>query len=75
MTDAILTEKCLEAGATEVMPLAKMFGSNIMLWKWLIPLGITTGLYYKDKMNLLKPLNIAMGAICTWNLVVLGIHS
>lgn len=71
MADAILTNKIVGAGGTEIMPLAKIFGSNLLLWKWLIPLGIVGGLYYKEKMNLLKPLNVAMGTIVLWNTAAL----
>ena len=67
--DAWLTKEAMAMGATELMPLARIFGVSI-LWKGLLAAAIVVGLYYWSKERLLLPLCIAMIGICSWNLLV-----
>lgn len=67
--DAWLTKTALALGATELMPLARIFGSS-MLWKGLIAAVIVAGLYYWGKQKLLLPLCVVMVGVCFWNFIM-----
>ena len=68
--DAWLTGLALGAGHYELNPfLTEKFGSN-MLIKGLVSAGIVTALVLFKRGKLLKPLNVGMSLICTWNFVV-----
>ena len=65
--DAWLTGIALGAGNYELNPfLGRRFGGN-MLVKGLISAGIVTALVLFKRGGLLKPLNLGMILICTWN--------
>ena len=65
--DAWLTGLALQLGSCELNPFLGMkFGSN-MLVKGLIAAGIVMILILFKRGGLLKPLNLGMILICTWN--------
>jgi hypothetical protein len=65
--DARLTGIALGAGGYELNPiLGARFGSSILA-KGLISAGIAAALILLKQGKLLKPVNIAMAVICTWN--------
>jgi len=65
--DARLTGIALGAGGYELNPiLGARFGSSILV-KGLISAGIASALILFKQRKLLKPLNIAIAAICAWN--------
>ena len=73
--DAWLTGLALAAGHYELNPfLGTRFSSN-MLIKGLISAGIVVALVLFKRDRLLKPLNVGMSLICTWNFVVVLIWS
>jgi hypothetical protein len=67
--DAWLTGLAIRAGNYELNPfLGTNFGSNIVV-KGLISAGIVVALVLFKRDRLLKPLNLGMSLICTWNYV------
>jgi hypothetical protein len=69
--DALFTRMALSRGAVEVMPLARLFGSNLLL-KGLIAVAVVALLVLFRWSKLLWLLNIGMGAVVVWGgLVVL----
>jgi hypothetical protein len=69
LADAQFTKTALADGATEIMPLAQFFGSNILV-KGLLALAIVTLLILSKKTKLLRPINIGMGATVAWGCLV-----
>jgi hypothetical protein len=63
--DALFTKIAVSQGATELMPLAKMFGSSIIA-KSLIAIAIVAALIAINKLRLLLILNVALGIIVAW---------
>jgi len=69
--DALFTRIALSHGAVEIMPLAQLFGSNLLL-KGLIAAAVVALLVLFGRPKLLRWLNIGMGAVVAWGgLVVL----
>lgn len=69
--DALFTRIALSHGAVEVMPFARLFGSNLLL-KGLIAAAVVALLVRLERPKLLRWLNIGMGAVVAWGgLVVL----
>ena len=65
--DAWLTGLALQLGSYELNPfLGARFGSN-MLFKGLIAAGIVMILILFKQGRLLRPLNLGMILLCTWN--------
>lgn len=69
LADAQFTKIALADGATEIMPLAQLFGSSLLL-KGLFALVIVALLIIFRKSKLLRPLNIGIGAIAAWGCLV-----
>lgn len=67
--DAYLTKVALTLGASEVNPLAALFGSDLLV-KGFLAAAIVVGLYLWGKEKLLLPLCLAMSGVCLWNLAL-----
>lgn len=70
--DAYLTHQAILLGGTELNPLMRTFGDN-MFMKGLLASLIVLGLYYFGYERVLYLLCLAMGAVCVWNLVCIGV--
>ena len=69
LADAQFTKTALADRATEIMPFAQFFGSNILI-KGLLALAIVALLILYKKTKLFRPLNIVMVAIVVWGCLV-----
>jgi len=70
VADAYITKLALSMGGVELMPVAKLFGSDMLL-KGLSASLVVLALYLCHKEKLLLPLCLGLVCVYLWNLAVL----